>query len=72
MRDYQHSKFSLIWVKENKLTEGGGFRRPPKVENVLNRPGEIGLKDMDLKFGMLKQLLIVFSKLSRNLCKLAK
>ena len=31
----------FIWVKESKVTEGGGI--PPQVENVLNRPGEIGL-----------------------------
>ena len=40
--DYQETKFSLIWVKENKVTEGGG-NPPPQVENVLNHPGEIGL-----------------------------
>ena len=42
IRDFQHTEFGLIWVKESKVTEGGGFR-PPQIENVLNRPGEIGL-----------------------------
>ena len=42
MRDYHHIKFGLTWIKESKVTEGGGIR-PPLVENVLNRPGEIGL-----------------------------
>ena len=35
-----------IWFnldKGNQVTEGGGAESPP-VENVLNRPGEIGLK----------------------------
>ena len=40
--DYRHTKFSLIWIKESKVTEGGG-NPPPQVENVLNRPGGIGL-----------------------------
>ena len=40
MTDYLHTKFGLIWIKETKVTEG-----PPQVENVLNRPGEIGLRD---------------------------
>ena len=42
IRDYQHTKFGLIWVKDRKVTEGGRFC--PQVENVLNRPGEIGLR----------------------------
>ena len=42
MTDYHHAKLGLIWSKESKVTEGGGIR-PPQVENVLNRPGEIGL-----------------------------
>ena len=33
MTDYNHTKFGLIWSKESK------------VENVLNRPGEIGLRN---------------------------
>ena len=37
MRDYHHAKFGLIWVKESKVTE------VPQFENILNRPGEIGL-----------------------------
>ena len=40
--EYHHTKFGLIWIKENKVTEGGR-NPPPQVENVLNRPGEIGL-----------------------------
>ena len=40
MTDYHPTKFGLIWSKESKVTEGA---RPPQVENVLNRPGEIGL-----------------------------
>ena len=45
MKDYHHIKFGLIWIKESKVTEGeGGGFRPHQVENVLNRPGEIGLK----------------------------
>ena len=44
IRNYQHTKFGLIWLKENKVTEGGRNPPPPQVENVLNRPGEIGLK----------------------------
>ena len=43
MRDYHDSKFSLIWVKEGKVTEGSGGGQ---VENVLNCPGEIGLTDL--------------------------
>ena len=45
MTAYLHTKFGLIWIKETKVTEGGGRNLPPpQVENVLNRPGEIGLK----------------------------
>ena len=46
MTDYLHTKFGLIWIKETKVTEGqnGQNLPPPQVENVLNRPGEIGLK----------------------------
>ena len=46
MTDYQHTKFRLIRIKKNKLRRGGGIRPPPltQVENVLNRPGKIGLK----------------------------
>ena len=43
MTDYHHTKFGLIWSKESKVTEGGQ-NPPPQVENVLNRPGEIGLR----------------------------
>ena len=43
MTDYHHTKFGLIWMKGRKVTEGGGIR-PPQVENVLKRPGEIELK----------------------------
>ena len=43
IRDYQHTKFGLIWVKESKVMEGGRSA-PLQVENVLNRPGEIGLR----------------------------
>ena len=40
-----HSKFGLIWMKESKVTRGGGGLDPhPQVKNVLNCPGEIGLK----------------------------
>ena len=42
MTDYHHTKFGLIWGKERKVTEGAESA-PPQVENVLNRPGEIGL-----------------------------
>ena len=41
MKDYHHIKFGLIWIKESKVT---GRIPPPQVENVLNCPGEIGLK----------------------------
>ena len=42
IRDYQR----LIWVRESKVTEGGGrWNPPPQVENILNRPGKIGLND---------------------------
>ena len=44
MTDYHHTKCGLIWSKESKVTEGGGIP-PPQVENVLNRPGEIGLSE---------------------------
>ena len=46
MMDYDHTKFDLIWIKENKVTEGVRIPPPPppQFENVLNRPGEIGLK----------------------------
>ena len=43
MTDYHHTKFGLIWSKESKVTKGGGIHPPPQFENVLNRPGEIGL-----------------------------
>ena len=44
MPDYLHTKFGLIWIKETKVTEGGGAESAPfQVENVLNRPGEMGL-----------------------------
>ena len=45
MTDYLHTKFGLIWIKESYgVTEGErNPPPPPKVENVLNRPGEIGL-----------------------------
>ena len=46
MRDYHHTKFGLIWVKESKVTGGGGGGG--MVENVLNRPGEIGLNLNDV------------------------
>ena len=39
MKDYHHTKCGLIWVKDSKVTGGGGG-----FENVLNRPGEIELK----------------------------
>ena len=42
MTAYLHTKFGLIWIKETKVTKGGGIR-PPQIENVLNRPDEIGL-----------------------------
>ena len=34
-----------IWfdLGQGKQSYGGGGFRPPQVENVLNRPGEIGL-----------------------------
>ena len=41
MRDYHHTKFGLIWIKESKVAKGE--RILSQVENVLNRPGEIGL-----------------------------
>ena len=34
IRDYQHTKFGLIWVKESKVTEGGGIRPPPGWECI--------------------------------------
>ena len=44
MMDYHHIKFGLIWMKESKVTRGEGQNPTlPQVENVLNRPGEIGL-----------------------------
>ena len=48
MMEYHHTKLGLIWIKENKVTEGGEIR-PPQVENVLNRPGEIGLTYVEPK-----------------------
>ena len=48
MTDYPHTKFGLICIKETKVTEGGRYP-PPQVENVLNRPGEIGLIKRQLK-----------------------
>ena len=30
-------KFGLVWINGNKVTGGGG-------ENVLNRPGDVGLE----------------------------
>ena len=44
MRDYHHTKFGLIRINESKVTEGGGAVGPHQVENVLNLPGEKGLK----------------------------
>ena len=46
MTAYLHTKFGLIWIKETKVTEGGR-NPPPQVENVLNRPGEIGFKTVN-------------------------
>ena len=46
MRDYHHTKFGSIWIKDSKVTEGGRNPPPSQVENVLNRPGEIGLKEI--------------------------
>ena len=46
-KDYQYTKFALIWVKENKVT-GWGAESAPQVENVSNRPGEIGLSWLSL------------------------
>ena len=43
MRDYHHTKFGLIWVKEGTVIEGADSTPSPQAENVLNRPGEIGL-----------------------------
>ena len=54
MTDYPHTKFGLIWIKETKVTEGGGIRPPPQVENVLNRPGEIRLILLDLQLDQSK------------------
>ena len=48
MTVYHHTKFGLIWIKQSKVMEGGGPPPPPHVENVLNRPGEIGLKLISL------------------------
>ena len=31
IRDYQHSKFGLIWVKESRVTEGEGEGRNPSL-----------------------------------------
>ena len=31
IREYQHSKFGLIWVKESKVTERGGIRPSPRL-----------------------------------------
>ena len=44
MTDYHHIKFGLIWMKGSKVTEGGA-ESAPQVENVLKRPGEIGLRE---------------------------
>ena len=44
MIDYHHTKFGLIRIKESKVTKGGRADSAPQVENVLNRPGEIGLR----------------------------
>ena len=51
MMEYHHTKFGLIWIKGSKVTEGGGIR-PPQVENVLNRPGEIGLNNSLIHYMM--------------------
>ena len=40
MRDYHHTEAGLIWIKESKVMGGG----EGQIENVLNHPGEIGLK----------------------------
>ena len=65
MTDYLHIKFGLIWIKETKVTEG---RRspppPPQVENVLNRPGEIGLIEFEQlcqSYGHLCEILANFT-----------
>ena len=45
IRDYHHTKFGLVWIKDHKVTGGGGAdSASPQVENVLSRPGEVGLK----------------------------
>ena len=49
MKDYHHTKFGLIWIKESKVTARGEESAPPQVENVLNRLGEIGLKAVVLR-----------------------
>ena len=40
-----------IWLNlgQGKQSYGGGRNPPPQVENVLNRPGEIGLNDFKTK-----------------------
>ena len=43
MTDYHRGKFGSVWSKESKVTEGAESAPTPQVENVLNRPGEIGL-----------------------------
>ena len=72
IRDYHHTKFGLIWIKENKAMGGGGAGRGgirhPQIEDVLNRPGEIGLnstkiarkprnREMKIFFQYLKRIL---------------
>ena len=54
IRDYQHTKFGLIWVKESRVTEGGRSLPPPQVENVLNCPGEMGLMSAKFCWELLK------------------
>ena len=52
MTDYLYTKFGLIWIKKTKATEGGGgAESAPQVENILNRPGEIGL-NLSICFGI--------------------
>ena len=51
MTDYHHTKFGLIWMKGSKVTEGV---RNPQVENVLKRPGEIGLSQILQQTGVIE------------------
>ena len=46
-RDQHQTKFGLVLINGSKRTEGVWNLPLPQVENVFNRPGEVGLEVSD-------------------------